>query len=111
MNSILVEILKCILLGVIWAALLMPIIFKKGSALKYIISVVLIALLCYFFIGYAGLINKMTIIALITLVVSWITSMAVFSNESKVKSKIISFTCVMASLGYFISTFIHVEIL
>ena len=111
MNDFLYLILKCLLLGIIWAALLIPIIFNKGSFLKYIITVAVIGVSCYFLRGYAGIINKMTVIALITLVVSWIVSMAVFEKESKVKSKVIAFSCVMASVAYLISCWIHFDIL
>ena len=52
-----------------------------------------------------------TLIALITLVVAWIVSMAVFDKESKVKSKVISFACVIAAVAYLISNFISLGIL
>ena len=106
MEAFVILILKCLLLGVIWAALLIPVIFDRGGWLKYIITVLVIAIICYFCRGWAAIINRMTLIALITLVVSWITSMAVFDKESKVKSKVISFTCVMAAVAYLISNFI-----
>jgi len=111
MEALLILILKCILLGIIWAALLIPIIFNRGGWLKYLITVAIISLLCYLLRGFAPTINKMTIIALITLVISWITSMAVFEKESKVKSKVISFACVMAAAAYLISNWISFGIL
>lgn len=111
MEAILILILKCLLLGIIWAALLIPVIFNRGGWLKYLITVLIIAVICYFCRGWAAIINRMTLIALITLVISWITSMAVFEKESKVKSKVISFTCVMASAAYLISHFISFGIL
>lgn len=111
MEALLVLILKCLLLGIVWAALLIPILFNKGGWLKYIITVLVIALICFLLRGWAAMINKMTLIALITLVISWITSMAVFDKESKVKSKVISFTCVMAALAYLISNWISFGIL
>ena len=106
MEGILILIFKCLLLGIIWAALLIPVIFNRGGWLKYLITVVIIAVVCFFLRGYAGIINKMTVIALITLVISWIISMAVFDKESKVKSKVIAFTCVMSALSYLISLWI-----
>lgn len=111
MEAILILILKCLLLGIIWAALLIPVIFNRGGWLKYLITVLIIAVICYFCRRWAAIINRMTLIALITLVVSWITSMAVFEKESKVKSKVISFTCVMAAAAYLISHFISFGIL
>lgn len=111
MEAFVILILKSLLLGVIWAALLIPVIFDRGGWLKYIITVFVIAIICYFCRGWAAIINRMTLIALITLVVSWITSMAVFDKESKVKSKVISFTCVMAAVAYLISNFISFGIL
>ena len=111
MEEILLLLLKCLLLGVIWAALIIPVIFKRGGLLKYIITVLVVAILCYVFMGYAAIINKMTLIALITLVISWIVSMAVFEKESKVKSNVISFTCLMAPLAYLISNFVSFGIL
>ena len=107
MDAILILILKCLLLGVIWAALLIPVIFNRGGWLKYIITVLIAAIACFCLRGHAAIINKMTLIALITLVVSWIVSMA----ESKVKSKVISFACVMAAVAYLISNFISFGIL
>ena len=111
MDAILILILKCLLLGVIWAALLIPVIFNRGGWLKYIITVLIVAVACFFLRAHAAIINKMTLIALITLVVSWIVSMAVFDKESKVKSKVISFACVMAAVAYLISNFISFGIL
>ncbi len=111
MEALIMIILKCLLLGVIWAALIIPVIFNRGGWLKYLITVLIIAILCYIFMGYAAIINKMTLIALISLVVSWITSMAVFDKESKVKSKVISFTCLIAPAAYLISNFVSFGIL
>ena len=111
MEDILILIFKCLLLGIIWAALLIPVIFNRGGWLKYLITVVIIAVVCFFLRGYAGIINKMTVIALITLVISWIISMAVFDKESKVKSKVIAFTCVMSALSYLISLWVGFDIL
>ena len=111
MESLVFLILKCLLLGIIWAALIIPVIFNRGGLLKYLITVIILSLLCFIFRGWATVINKMTLIALITLVVSWITSMAVFEKESKVKSKVISFTCIMAPLAYLISNFVSFGIL
>ena len=111
MESVLILILKCLLLGIIWAALLIPVIFNRGGWLKYIITVLIVAVACFFLRAHAAIINKMPLIALITLVVSWIVSMAVFDKESKVKSKVISFACVMAAIAYLISNFISFGIL
>ena len=111
MESILILILKCLLLGIIWAALLIPVIFNRGGWLKYIITVLIVAVACFFLRAHAAIINKMTLIALITLVVSWIVSMAVFDKESKVKSTVISFACIMAAIAYLISNFISFGIL
>lgn len=111
MESLVFLIMKCLLLGIIWAALIIPVIFNRGGLLKYLITVIILSLLCFIFRGWATVINKMTLIALITLVVSWITSMAVFEKESKVKSKVISFTCIMAPLAYLISNFVSFGIL
>ena len=111
MEDIFIIILKCLLLGVIWAALLIPVIFNRGGWLKYLITVAVIAVLCFILRGYAGIINKMTVIALITLVISWIISMAVFDKESKVKSKVIAFSCVMSALSYLISMWVGFDIL
>lgn len=111
MEEFLYLILKCILLGIIWAALIIPTFFKRGGLVKYLITVAIIALLCFFFRGWAFTINKMTVIALVTLVISWITSMAVFEKESKVKSKVISFACIMAAAAYLISNWVSFSIL
>ena len=111
MEDIFIIVLKCLLLGVIWAALLIPVIFNRGGWLKYLITVAVIAVLCFSLRGYAGIINKMTVIALITLVISWIISMAVFDKESKVKSKVIAFSCVMSALSYLISLWVGFDIL
>ncbi len=106
---ILIRIFKCILVAIIWAALLMPVMFRRGGALKYILMVAILTILCYVlcFItgGYAAIINQMTMISLIALVLSWIISSAVFEKESKVKSKVIAFTCVIAGFAYLVSTF------
>lgn len=96
-------IAKCILIGIIWAALLIPVIFKHGGAFKYILTVALVAGLCFFFRGYRTLINTMTLIALVALVIAFISSMAVFEKESKVKSKIIAFACVIAGVSYLVT--------
>ena len=64
MEDFLILILKCILLGIIWAALLIPVIIKSGGWLKYIITVLVIAVICYLLRGWAATINKMTVIAL-----------------------------------------------
>lgn len=111
MEALLITILKCVLLGIIWAALLIPVIFKSGSWLKYLLTVAVIAAVCFFMRDFAATINKMTVIALITLVISWIASMAVFEKESRTKSKIISFACVMAAAAYLVSNFISFGIL
>ncbi len=111
MEALIILILKCILLGIIWAALLIPVLFNRGGWLKYIITVIIIAVLCFLLRGFAATINKMTVIALVTLVISWITSMAVFDKESKIKSKVISFACVMAAAAYLISCFVSFSIL
>ncbi len=111
MEALIILILKCILLGIIWAALLIPVMFNRGGWLKYIITVIIIAVLCFLLRGFASTINKMTVIALVTLVISWITSMAVFDKESRIKSKVISFACVMAAAAYLISCFVSFSIL
>ena len=111
MEDIFIIILKCLLLGVIWAALLIPVIFNRGGWLKYLITVAVIAVLCFILRGYEDIINKMTVIALITLVISWIISMAVFDKESKVKSKVIAFSCVMSAMSYLISLWVGFDIL
>lgn len=96
-------IAKCVLVGIIWAALLIPVIFNNGGAFKYVLTVGLIAGLCYFFRGYSTLINTMTLIALVALVIAFISSMAVFERESKAKSKIIAFSCVISGLSYLVT--------
>lgn len=111
MEALLILILKCLILGIIWAALLIPVVFNRGGWLRYLITVLIIAVVCYLCRAWAAIINKMTLIALITLVVAWITSMAVFDKESKVKSKVISFSCVIAAFAYLISNFISFGIL
>lgn len=111
MEELLMLIFKCLLLGVIWAALLIPLIFNRGGLLKYLITVLVIAVCCFIFRGYSLTINKMTVIALVTLVIAWITSMAVFEKESKVKSKVIAFSCVMAAVSYLVSQFVSFSIL
>ena len=111
MEAFLILIGKCLLLGIIWAALLIPTFCKSGSPLKYILTVVVVALLCFFFRDWAAVINKMTVISLITLVVSWILSMAGFDRQSKVKSQVISFCCVMSALAYLISIWVDFTIL
>ena len=111
MEGLLILIFKCLLMGVIWAALIIPVVFKRGGLLKYLVTVILVALVCFVFTEWATIINKMTVIALVTLVISWITSMAVFEKESKVKSKVISFTCLMAPLAYLVSNFVTFGIL
>ena len=111
MEAIIILMLKCLLLGGIWAALLIPVIFNRGGWLKYLVTVLIIAVLCFLLRSYAGIINKMTVIALITLVIAWIISMAVFEKESKVKSKVIAFSCVMSALSYLISLWVGFDIL
>lgn len=111
MESLLILILKCVLLGIVWAALLIPILFNRGGWLKYLITVLIIALLCFLLRGWAVIINKMTVIAIVTLVISWIASMAVFEKETKIKSKVISFACVMAAVAYLISNWVSFAIL
>lgn len=111
MESIFIIILKCLLLGIIWTALLMPVLFNRGGWLKYVITVVVVALTCFLLRAWAPVINKMTVIALITLVISWITSMAVFEKESKVKSKVISFACIMSAAAYLVSGWVSFTIL
>jgi hypothetical protein len=111
METIVIFILKCLLLGVIWAALLIPTFCKHGGWLKYLITVIVVAVLCYFLQGWANVINRMTVIALITLVLSWITSMAVFDKQAKIKSQVISFCCVMAAFAYLISIWVQFAIL
>lgn len=111
MEALLIIILKCLLLGIIWAALIIPTFFKSGGWVKYLITVLIIALLCYLLRQWASIINRMTVIALITLVVSWIASMAVFDKQSRIKSQVISFCCVMAAVAYLISIWVKFSIL
>ena len=111
MEALIVLILKCLLLGIIWAALLIPVIFNRGGWLKYLVTVLVIAVLCFLLRGFAATINRMTVIAPITLVIAWITSMAVFEKESRIKSKVISFACVMAAAAYLVSCFVSFDIL
>lgn len=47
MESIFIIILKCLLLGIVWAALLIPILFNRGGWLKYLITVLAIARLVF----------------------------------------------------------------
>lgn len=102
---------KCLVIGIIWATFLMPVLFEHGGPLKYIISVFVVTALCYFLRYYAYLINQMTIIALVALVISWITSMAFFSREAKVKSKVIAFSSIIAGFSYLVGTlFVNVKI-
>ena len=58
MESIFIIILKCLLLGIVWAALLIPILFNRGGWLKYLITVLVIAVLCFLLRGWALVINK-----------------------------------------------------
>lgn len=107
----LVLIGKCLIIGIIWATFLLPVIFEHGGPIKYIISVFVVAALCYFLRYYAALINQMTIIALVALVISWITAMAFFSKDSKVKSKVIAFSAIIAGFSYLITTlFVNIKI-
>lgn len=96
-------IAKCVLIGIIWAALLIPVIFNHGGAVKYVITVAIITILCFFFRAYSALINTMTLIGLVALVIAFISSMAVFEKESKIKSKVIAFSCVIAGLSYLVT--------
>lgn len=111
MEAILILLLKCLLLGVIWAALLIPTFCKRSSWLKSVLTVLIVAVLCYFLRDWAAIINRMTVIALITLVIAWIASMVVFEKEAKVKSKVISFCCVMAAFAYLLSIWVKFGIL
>ena len=95
-------IAKCAIIAVIWAALILPIIFKKGGIVRYLITVFVITLLCFFFRGYSYLINTMTMVALIALVIAFIASMAVFERESKAKSMAVSFAAVVSGFSYLI---------
>ena len=114
MQLIIIRISRCLLIGIIWAALLMPVIFRKGGALKYAVTVSLTALICYIFSfvagNYASLINRMTLASLVALVISWITSMAVFDKESKIKSKVIAFSCLISGISYLIVSLFIPEI-
>jgi len=102
---------KCLLIGIIWATFLLPVIFDHGNVLKYAICVIAVAILCYFFRGYAYIISQMTVIALIALILSWITSMAFFSKEAKIKSKVIAFSSIIAGFSYLIVTlFVNIKI-
>ena len=110
MTYILINIAKCIFVGIIWAALLIPVLFKYGGAMKYAITVAVVAILSYIFAyiigGYAYIINTATLVSLISLIVAWITSSFVFERESKVKSKVIAFTCVVAAVSYILAALV-----
>ena len=41
MEAIIILMLKCLLLGIIWAALLIPVIFNRGGWLKYLVTVLI----------------------------------------------------------------------
>lgn len=111
MNDFALLIFKCLLIGVIWATFLLPVIFQRGSAIKYILCALVVSGLCFFFRGYSAMINQMTILLLVSLVLSWITSMAFFAGESKVKSKVIAFSSLIAPLAYLVTTlFVHISI-
>lgn len=57
------------------------------------------------------MINQMTIVSLVALVLSWITSMAFFSKEANIKSKVIAFTSIISGLSYLVATlFVHITI-
>lgn len=111
MEALVILILKCLLLGVIWASLIIPTFCKTGGWLKYLLTVLLIAVFCFFFREHAAVINKTTVIALVTLVISWIASMAVFDKQSKVKSQVISFCCIMSAVAYLVSNWVSFAIL
>ncbi|MCI8609237.1 MAG: hypothetical protein HFE73_06300 [Firmicutes bacterium] len=111
METLLILIGKCLLLGIIWAALLIPTFCKRNGWLKYVITVIVVAVLCYLLRDFAVIINRMTLIALITLVLSWIVSMVVFEKQAKVKSQVISFCCVMSALAYLVSIWVKFSIL
>ncbi|MFV0516240.1 MAG: hypothetical protein ACK5MV_02480 [Aminipila sp.] len=96
-------IAKCTLIGIIWAALLVPVIFNRVGAVKYVSAVAIIAALCFLFRSYSYLINTTTLIGLVALVIAFISSMAVFDADSKVKSKIIAFSCIIAGLSYLVT--------
>lgn len=111
-TGLFVLIFKCIIIGIIWSTFLIPVIFNSGSTMKYILCVTFVSILCYIFRGYAYLINQMTVVSLIALVLSWITSMAFFSKESKIKSKVVAFTSIISGLSYMVATlFVHVQLL
>ena len=109
MTYILINIGKCIFVGIIWAALLIPALCKRSSAMKYAITVAVVAILSYVFAymigGYAGIINTATLVALISLIVGWIAAGFAFS-DSKVKSKVIAFTCVVAAVSYILAALV-----
>ena len=112
MNDWTLLLIKCLIIGIIWATFLLPVVFKRGSALKYFICAAVVAALAWFFRGYGGLINQMTIILLVALVISWITSMAFLEGESRMKPKIIAFTSLVAAFAYMITTlFVPLSIL
>lgn len=112
MNDLTLLLFKCLIIGIIWATFLLPVIFKRGSAIKYFLCVAVVAVLSYFFRGYGGLINQMTIILLVALVISWITSMAFLEGDSRMKPKIIAFTSLVAAFAYLITTlFVPLSIL
>lgn len=108
--EILILILKCLLVGIIWAALIIPAFFKRAGVTKYAVTVLIVAALSYVFSyivgGYAYVINQATLVALVALVLAWILSNVAFQNESQVKSKQIAFTCVISALAYLVSVFI-----
>ena len=52
MESLVFLIMKCLLLGIIWAALIIPVIFNRGGLLKYLITVIILSLLCFIFRGW-----------------------------------------------------------
>ena len=110
--DIVVLIIKCLILSMIWATFIMPMIFSKGNPLKYILIVIVLTVVFYLLRGYAYIINQMTIVALIALVIAWITSMAFFSKESRIKSKVVAFASIISGLSYLVATlFVHVQIL
>lgn len=110
-TDLIVLLFKCLIVGIIWATFLLPVLFRQGSLVKYLLCVLIVAALAYFFRHYATIINQMTIIALIALIISWITSMAFFANESKVKSKVIAFSALISGLSYMIVTlFVNIKI-
>ncbi len=105
-----VIILKCLILGIIWAALLMPLFFKDFKPFKYLVTVLIIGVIVFFLAGYSYYINRMTIIALVALIISFIASAAVFERDSRNRSKTISFTSVVAAFAFLISEFIKLSI-